>query len=223
MNTTELFVNFMLNLISGIVGILIVLWIERQKRPGLTIKLGQSGELKDDDPLKRMPGKWLHVQVHNKNVPKWLSWVYHGEPALASRAWITFHHLDGQKVFDREMIARWSSSEEPKVVVISIDNEQAKRLIGGHDYIDIPPGEHFDLDIVFRSKNDNDCYGWSNESYLYDWKHPEWRLEKGRYIAKIKVKTGGREYINAFLIANDVRYEDLRLAEIDDDLKKKLK
>lgn len=223
MNSTELGINFLLNLISGIVGILIVLWIERQRRPGLTIKLGKVSEIKENDPLNRTPSKWLHVQIHNKNVPKWLAWVYQGEPALACRGWITFHHIDGQRVFDRQMVARWSSSEEPKVEIINTDKGQAVKLTGGQDYFDIPPGEFSDIDIVFRAKTDNDCFGWSNESYLHKWKHPEWLLEKGRYIAKIRVKTGGREYINAFLIANDVRFEDFRLVEIDEDVKKKLK
>lgn len=52
MNASELTINFIINLLSGIVGILIVLWIERQRRPSLTIKLGQAGEIKDGDPLK---------------------------------------------------------------------------------------------------------------------------------------------------------------------------
>jgi len=31
----ELTVNFLINLVAGIVGILIVLWLERQRRPSL--------------------------------------------------------------------------------------------------------------------------------------------------------------------------------------------
>jgi hypothetical protein len=223
MNTSELAINFILSLVSGIIGILIVLWIERQRRPSLTLKLGQTGEIKDDDPLKRTPSKWLHVQVHNRNVPKWLAWVYHGEPALSCRAWITFHHLDGQRVFDREMVVRWSGSDEPKVEILNTEKGQAARLIGAQNSFDIPPGEHTDIDIVFRAKSDDDCYGWNNESYLHNWRHPDWHLEKERYIAKVRVKTGGHEYVNAFLIANDVRYEDFRLVEIDDEIKGKLR
>lgn len=223
MNAFELVVYFTLNLVSGIVGILIVLWIERQRRPSLTIKLGQPGEIKEDDPLKRAPSKWLHAQIHNRNVPKWLAGVYHGEPALTCRAWITFHHLDGQRVFDRDMVARWSGSDEPKVEIINTDKGQVARLIGVQNSFDIPPGEPTDIDVVFRAKSDDDCYGWNNESYLYNWRHPDWHLEKGRYIAKIRVKTGGREYLNAFLIANDVGYVDFRLVEVDDEIKKILR
>ena len=223
MNTTELVVNFLINLVAGIVGILIVLWIERQRRPRLTITMGQPSQIKEEDPLHRVPSTWLHVQVHNRNVPRWLAWVYHGEPALTCRAWITFHHLDGQRVFDREMKARWAGSDEPKVEIINTQEGQVARLVGAQDSFDIPPGDHTDVDVVFRAKAEKECYGWSNENYLHNWRHPNWKLEKGRFIARVRIKTGGQEYTNAFLIANDVPYSDFRLVEIDKETKKRLK
>jgi hypothetical protein len=223
MNTCELLVNFFINLVAGIIGILIVLWIERQRRPRLTIKLGQPVQINEEDPLHRPLSIWLHVQIHNKNVPKWLAWVYDGEPALACRAWISFYHLNGQRLFDREMVARWFGSDEPKVEVINTREGQALRLIGAQTSFDIPPGEYTDVDVVFRAKEEDDCYGWNNESYLHNWHHPDWRLEKGRYIARVRAKTGGREYTNTFLIANDVPYIDFKLIEIDEETKKKYK
>ena len=222
MDKAELVINFFINLLAGIIGILIVLWIERQRRPSITITLGQPGHIKEGDPLKRPPCTWLHVQVHNRNVPKWLAWVYHGEPALACRAWITFHHLDGQRVFDREMNARWSGSNQPKVESINTEEGQLARLVGAEDSFDIPPGDQTTLDVVFRAKDESECYGWNNQSYLHNWRHPEWKLEKDRYVATVRVKTGGQEYTNAFLIVNDVPYSDFRLVEIDKELKKKL-
>jgi hypothetical protein len=221
-STSELFINFFINLVAGIVGILIVLWIERQRRPHLTIKLGQPGRLDEGDLLNRSPSTWLHVQVQNKNVPKWLMWVYQGEPALTCKAWITFHHLDGKKIFDRDMIARWSGSNEPKVEVITTKEGKIARLVGAQDTFDIPPGENTDVDVVFRAKAEDKCYGWNNESYLHNWRHPDWKLEKGSYIARIRIKTGGQEYFNSFIVANDGPYSDFRLIEIDNEMKKKI-
>jgi hypothetical protein len=197
--------------------------IEIQTRPRLTITLGQPGQITEGDPLHRPLSTWLHIQVHNKNVPKWLAWVYHGEPALTCQAWITFYHLDGHRVFDREMKARWSGSDQPKVEIINTKEGQLARLVGVQDSFDIPPGDQTDVDIVFRAKEEEDCFGWNNESYLHNWRHPSWKLEKGRYIARIRIKTGGQEYTNAFLIANDVAYSDFRLVEIDKEAKKKLR
>lgn len=223
MNLAEIFLNFAINLLAGVVGILVVLWLERQRRPGLRMQLGEPGEIKDGDPLGRPLSKWPHVQVHNRNVPWWLGWVYHGEPALACRAWITFHHMDGHRVFDREMNVRWSETPEPAVEVVNTEKGQVAKLVGAQDTIDIPPGEYTNIDVTIKTKGDTDCYGWNNESYLYKWKHPSWRLEKGRYVAKIRVKTGGREFTDAFLIANDVPYEDFRLEAIERELKQRLK
>jgi hypothetical protein len=223
MQLTELFVNFLINLVAGIAGILIVLWIERQRRPSLSMRVGEPGRIVDGDPLKRPPCTWPHIQVHNRNVPFWLAWVYHGEPALSCRAWITFHDLDGHRVFDREMNVRWSETPEPKLRVINIEGVQAAQLEGVQDAVDIPPGEYNNVDVVFRAKGEDACYGWNSESYIHNWHHPSWQLERGRYIAKIRVKTGGREFSDAFLIVNDEPYENFRLEPIDHEIKKRLR
>lgn len=224
MGFSDLVVNFGINLVAGVVGILIVLWIERQKRPRLSMKVGEPGWIEDDDPLKRTPCKWLHVQVHNPGMPRWIAWVYDREPALSCRGWITFHHLDGHRVFDREMIVRWSETPGPEIVEYPTENGKVAMLGKNvQQTFDIPPGEYTSLDVVFRFKGESECYGWNNESLLHNWRHPSWRLEKGRYVARVRVKTGGREFVDAFMIANDVQYEDFRLELVQDELKSHLK
>lgn len=223
MDISSLSINFLINLIAGIVGILIVLWIERQKRPELSMRVGVPGRIGDNDPLGRQAATWVKIQIHNSNMPRWLRWVYDREPALACRAWITFHHLDGRRVFDREMNARWSETPEPRVEVKQTEKGQVGILLGVQDSVDIPPGEYTNVDIAIRVKSDTDCYGWNNESYLYNWEHPAWKLEKGRYVARVRVKTGGREFVDAFLIVNDIPHEDFRLEPVEDELKKRLK
>ncbi len=76
---------------------------------------------------------------------------------------------------------------------------------------DIPPGEYTTLSFVYREKRQSVCYGWNNESYLHGFKHPQWQLEKGRYIVKLVVKTGGREFTSEFMIFNDGKFDDFRL------------
>ena len=223
MNINDLGVNFLINLIAGVVGILIVLWIERQRRPNIFMKVGEPGRITVADPLKRPPASWLNVEVHNRSIPSWLRWVYDGEPALSCRAWITFHHLDGHRVFNREMYVRWSETPEPRVRFTPIEDGKVARLVGVQDTVDIPPGEYTNLDVVFRVDGEDACYGWNNESYLHNWRHPSWQLDKGRFIAKVRVKTGGREFVDAFMIVNDVPYQDFRLETIDNNLKRRLK
>jgi hypothetical protein len=213
MNTCDYFYDFLINLLAGILGILIVLWIERQRKPKLTISIGIPGEIIENDLLNRLPCKWLHAHVSNRNVPRMLSWFYQGEPALDCRAWIEFLYSDRKKVFENNMVVRWSGSEEPKIECINTKSGQAFRLIGAQNSFDIPPGESTDIDVVFRFKAETNCYGWNNESYLYEWKHPNWVLGTGRFIARVKIKTGGHEFKKEFLIVNDGPFQEFRLEE----------
>ena len=218
----DLTLAFLINLVAGIVGILIVLGIERQRRPGLTRKVGIPGTIDEADLLKRHPTTFLKVQIHNKNVPRWLAWVYDGEPALSCSAWITFHRLDGHKVFDREMVARWSETPEPIVELTKTEEAGVARLVGVQISVDIPAGEYANVDDVAKLKGDDEYYGWSNQSYLHNWRHPSWRFENDCYLAKIRVKSGGREFSDVFMIFNHVPFEDFKIEHVDDDLKNRL-
>lgn len=212
--------ELVISLIAGTLGILIVLWIESQKRPSLSMRIGIPGTIDEHDALKRHPTTFLKVQIHNRNVPKWLSWVYDGEPALSCAGWITFHHRDGPKVFDREMLARWSETQDPPPIHATKTEEGViARLVNPQNTIDIPPGEYANLDVVSRFDGEDACYGWNNESYMHNWKHPEWELDKGRYLAKIRVKTGGREFEDAFVVVNDIPFADFRLEEAPGEVK----
>lgn len=224
MNVCEIIINFILNLFSGVVGILIVLWIERQRRPSLSMTPGPQHQIREGDFLDRPPSTWLRVQVHNRNVPRWVAWVYHGEPALACRAWISFHSLDGKQTPDREMEARWSNSPEPKVEVMAVENKgQVRRLVGAEVSFDIAPGEDTLIDVAIRDKSNDDCFGWNNESYLFEWRHARWHIGgTGRYLARVRIKTGGQEYVDAFLIVNDEGYGKFRLEPVDETTKKLL-
>lgn len=216
----NLTVNFLINLLAGIFGIVIVLWLERLRRPALSLNIGTIGGIPNDDPMDRPECKFLHVAVRNRNVPNWLSWVYQGEPALMCKAWISFHHLDGYKVYDREMVGKWSQSGDPDVIVIDRGEKgTAIRLANIQISADIPPGESTDVDIAIRVKDEEIAYGWCNESYLYQWRHPSWRLDKGRFIVKVRVQSMGREYTDMFMVVNDVPYDDFRLHPLDDSTK----
>ena len=214
--------DFLINLIAGIVGIFIVLWIERQRRPDLSIAVGAPGTIDEKDPLKRMVTTFLHAKVSNRKIPKWISWAYDGEPALSCEAWVRFFHLDGQPVFEKEMTARWAESPEPQLITFDVEGGKAAKIIGYQNTIDIPPADSTQVDIVARIKGDENCYGWNNESYLYNWKHPKWVINPGRYIAVVRVKTGGRQFREAFLIVNDVPFGDFRLESAPEDYRDKV-
>lgn len=239
MNIADLSLNFLINLTAGVVGILIVLWIERQRRPRLSMSVGIPNEIVEKSDEPRKPGKWLYVTIHNAGVPRWLAWVYSGEPAMACRAWITFYHLEGHRVFDREMNARWAATPEPQIQVLTLgrtavppqlvtvkdakmEQRQFVRLLDVRETYDIPAGESTNIDVVMRFRDEETAYGWCNESYLYGWKHPDWVLPKDRYLAKVRVVTGGREFTDVFLVVNDVPYADFRLEPAKPELKSRV-
>jgi hypothetical protein len=75
------------------------------------------------------------------------------------------------------------------------------------------------VDVVGKFDDEDDCYGWSNESYLpgKNWpRNPEFRLPKGRYIAKITIYSSGDKSCAFFLLENSVAKEHFRLTIPED-------
>ena len=208
------------NLVAGVLGILIVLWLERQRRPSLTLRIGQRNILPPMHRSGLAPGTWLYVEVRNRNVPRWLRWCWDGEPALSCRAWIGFYDLSGGSLFSREMIGRWAASAEPWKVPVTTQSGSGVRLVDLQDTYDIPPGGKAELDTVYRGPKDVDCYGWSNESYLHGRTSRLWKVPKGRHLARVRVSTAGRESVDTFLIVNEGPYSEFRLEPADDEMKK---
>ena len=214
-------VDFLINLIAGVVGIVIVLVLERQRRPQLSMKIGEVAGLPANDPLGRKHCRWPVIEVHNRRIPRWLSWVYDGDPALACRAWISFHNpVDGGRIFAQEMPARWNEADQPRVVPFPGSDGKVFTVLQGIQYaIDIPTGESVGIAPVYRAKDSESCYGWNNESYLHNFEHPAWKLDKGRYIVRVRVVAGGREFIDAFRVVNDAPFEDFRIEPVGEEVK----
>lgn len=184
-------------------------------------------QVMQNDSLGRPDTRWVHVKVVNRSMPAWLKWTYDREPAFMCQAHITFHRMDGTKLYDREMIGRWNSLPEPELVVVSKDNGNYLFIKNYPFTIDIPSGSESSLAIAMRMRSDIDCYGFCNESYQYQepenkWRAPEWKIGSGVFIARIRVVSNGREFVNAFRIVNDVRYEDFRLEPLNDPKLRKL-
>jgi hypothetical protein len=206
-------IELAVEIIVTVLSILAVLWFEGRRKPKLSFRIGKPGEIKEGDPSRREPAKWTHIVVHNARMPGWLSWAFNRNPAMSCGGWIEFFTLDGQPLFDgKKMDIRWSDSPQPLIlgpdgVTGQIDWE---RMRTGHLF-DIPPGADAPIDVVFRAKRDEDCYGWNNESYLHAWRNPSWKLGQGRYLAKITILTGGEEFTHTVEIVNEDAYEDFDL------------
>lgn len=117
-------------------------------------------------------------------------------------------------------MGRWSETPDPPPIQhTKVDGGVVARLVSPQNTVDIPPGEYSNLDIVNKIEGEEDCFGWNNESYINNWRHPEWKLAQGKYLAKVRVKTGGREFNSIFVIRNDLEFDDFCLEEVSEELR----
>lgn len=207
--------EFLFSVLASVVAsVLIILLIDRQKKPKLRMVVGSSHSLPDEDPLGRPATKWL-------------SWLYSRDPAVMCQAWLTFYHghpsPDYRHVYDREMVGRWADSPPPDIRTVETPDGIKALLHNATTSIDIPAGGRTLLDVAVRLNSEEDCYGYNNQSHIYpDLKNSDWKLEKGAYLVKARVRTGGRDFLGVFRIVNDVQYNDFRLEKMDDKLAGKL-
>ncbi len=140
--------------LGGVITIIVTIVTEYLRRPKLVISPA--------DPLYYpVTGpKWasLRLRVSNKALKGFLR-----QPAIQSKASITFSPLDGQHAFERPMAGRWASAPEPTPLQIITGGQPAflidpTRLEAG-SRIDILPGETVELDIA--AQFEDGCFGWN--------------------------------------------------------------
>jgi len=218
MNLLEAVVSVAASLFGSLIAVLVVLSMERARRPTLRFDVGQSHEIPQNDPLNREPCKWLRVTVKNDPTPWWIRRIYDRFPAYGCRARLTFHHLDGRPIYDPVMEGRWTNTAEPtrRIIVLTLETTTPTEyvhfdMLSVQRQVDIAPGREELLDVAIRFAGDGESYGFNSESYEHRWRHPQWRLPTGRVLVRVLVDTGGRIFSNVFEIANDVAYADFRL------------
>jgi hypothetical protein len=208
-------------------GIVIALWLERRKKPDLKIECGDPVRqtIPKDPPYNDPPLTRLHVNVRNLPLSPPLSWFWNRETAVGTRAWISFYQ---DKLGRFKMLGRWKNAGVPQIPSSWIKDRQLPK--GLQDTMDIQPYVMTDdiqgLDIAIRCEKEEkdeqgtvqyteeqECYAWNNENYLYDggakndlnvkFRHPDHSLAAGVYYVKVVVTSGGREFNDLFVLHND--------------------
>jgi len=192
--------------------------IESQRKPKLHLTI-------ESPPLDRPhpPGagvaqsRFLRVIVINNPMPKPLQWL--GRSAAYHCAGdIEFHHLeDGAPIFSRAMPIRWAGSEEP-FQPQGMQDGSVKLVFDMAKYHaafwrDCYPGTPELVDIAARYDQEEECYGWTTESYLEGrgWRNPEFKLPKGRYLVRVTIRSSGDKLSPVFKLDNSGAREDFRL------------
>lgn len=208
-------------LVSSLISLFIIVYIEKLKLPCLELSIEESAHEHNYPP--GYPVKYqksLRLIVKNRPLPGFLNWFLSRTAALNCRANISFHHLDGQNVFGRRMKGRWPSTPEPIALrgkvgdqdLILFDPVRANT----DSRVDIYAGDKTLLDIASRFDNDDEAYGWSNDSYFSEplWKAQQWKLPKEkRYLVEVNIISSNTESTALFRIINDVPVRDFRLEE----------
>ena len=203
------------SIIGAISAALVTIMVEKLRKPTLQLKIDDPMENKYEDRPAKLK-RAVRLKIENESLPCWARWMSRS-PALQCGGDISFHHLDGQNVFGRSMIIRWTESPEPIPLPIKIGNEQGVIIDPARMVLeqrkDVYPGKSELIDVACRFDQDEECYGWNNESYFSEplWRNSNWKLSKDRYLVKINIAFAGQPLTDFFRLINDVDIQDFRL------------
>jgi hypothetical protein len=70
-------------------------------------------------------------------------------------------------------------------------------LIPASQVYDLPAGGRWE-EVAVAVLRDGEAHGWGAESYAYNWRHPDWKLERGAYDVEVRVEWQGRSKVERF-------------------------
>lgn len=216
----ELFLGAVLGTLFSIA---VTVVFEKQKRPQLTMKIVVVEAA--HYPPKSHPAddaQFLYVKLINENLSRFWSVFINRNVTLGCRGRISFHRLDGTPLYERWMTLRWTRSDEYNKfmntfqlqdgsVVTIFDKDRFNYATAKKD---ITPGDEELFNIACRYDKDENCYGWSNDSYSStpQWRNPDWEIPKGVFLANIEIVSSTIKVSKVFRIMNDLSIKDFRLS-----------
>lgn len=174
--------------ISGFVGACVALWLNGLKKPALTMMVGEQA---NDENVYRPPHKhanerwkFFRVLVYNKGLWFPLNLIANRETAENCSAKVTFFKSNSKSPLF-SMKGRWASTPEiPHTGPLAIIKTFHP------DPVTIPALTSIEfLDIITQMDGEPCAYAWNAESYGYDWRHPERKLDPGTYKVRVSIFT----------------------------------
>ncbi|MCB9813201.1 MAG: hypothetical protein H6772_02210 [Pseudomonadales bacterium] len=142
--------------------------------------------------------KFINLTIRNSK-QNFLSKFFFGNQNLNnSRVWLTFKDYNSRKEILKAN-GRWASTREP------IDYSSGQPLIPEiliPSRETIPQGEEANISIAIKENGDDSFFLFNNESYLHNWKNPDFELKDNKYWLKIRLLADGHEYTKEFLLSN---------------------
>ena len=93
MTWDAILIGFGISLLASIIGVGLVLWIDRQRRPRLRMTVGIPGTIDKFDPLHRPVTTFLHVRIDNERTKFPVSLFYDADARNVS---MSFGHRFGE-------------------------------------------------------------------------------------------------------------------------------
>lgn len=70
-------------------------------------------------------------------------------------------------------------------------------LIPASQVYDLPSGGRWE-EVAVAVLRDGEAHGWGAESYRFNWRNPDWRLERGVYDVEVRVDWQGKSKARRF-------------------------
>ncbi|MCX8126790.1 MAG: hypothetical protein N3E40_06625 [Dehalococcoidia bacterium] len=205
----NLLVDFAINLFFAFLGVVVAIWYENLGSPRLLLIPGNTT---DDVKPNGWRVRFLHINV--KNSPKKVPLVTR-QTAYSVHGTVTFIRKSDGKQVGQTMPIRWDGAPEP--IKFEVANGQVlsipdPRLVRISRYIDIPPDEQEGFAIAVRIYDEKTAFGWTSESYFQNWRHNDYALPIGEYVAKVRLTTGDATFEGEFPFANFDAFEPFALS-----------
>jgi hypothetical protein len=158
------------------------------------------------------------------------------EPAIHPRSRMAFYHLVAVNkgrttAFDSELQLSFKDSSGKELFCVTGKWDRGPEPLGpiGKNYMSqvwpslIPFGERVNIRpgisesfCVVVKDNEDYCYAFGGESYLYNYKNPKWQLPLGEFIMEVVIKSGNAKRSSKFLLRNKgSTVQDIEISRID--------
>jgi hypothetical protein len=217
MNLTSFITAVLLGVLSSLI---VVMFVEWMRKPRLDISI-----LPPENVTQYSGGVVigtfvsLKVCVSNNSLPFGFCWMQR-QSARDCRATLHFLREDNTPFIAHSMPGRWAGSVQPvplegviRPSMETIEIHDIARLTSD-SRVHIPAGEMESLDIAVRFPGATNAFGWTNESYRYDGRHPDFTLPAGHYLVDILIRSEGVKKQKRFRIENDRTIDEFRLAPL---------
>jgi hypothetical protein len=193
-NSLQNFVDSYQLWIGIILGWVFTRVMEYLKRPVINFKPSDDSEFIRGS--RRL--KFINVLVENKNQNLVRKFLFGNSSLNNARVWLTFNDYQSEaEVF--KINGRWASTKEP----VDYGSGQPiipEILLPSRD--SLPTGETAAVSIAIKELGEDSFFAFNNESYLHNWKNPDYELKDDKYWLEVSLLADGEEYTGKFLFLN---------------------